>query len=139
MWSGEMALGTAVKPDLVVGLIRTRDAMDRPAEVGAGMLPQMVELTVTIANVGDAVADETLTRFWLRGAGVDRELRVVDTPEVLPADEIEVTALWDLRDGSGSYTITVTADAFSQIDEVRKDNNAGVLRVSVRGTRVRPA
>ncbi|MFI7060647.1 CARDB domain-containing protein [Kribbella sp. NPDC050124] len=103
------------------------------------MLPQVVELTATIANVGDAVADETLTRFWLQGTGVNRELRVVNTPEVLPGDEIEVTALWDLRDGPGSYTITVSADAFSQLEEARKDNNTGVLRVSVRGTRVRPA
>ena len=50
------------------------------------------------------------------GAGIDRQLRVVHTPEILPGDAVEVTALWDLRDGPGDYVITVTADAFSQID-----------------------
>jgi subtilase family serine protease len=93
-------------------------------------------VTATIANVGDAIADETTTRFRVRGAGIDRELRVVHTPELLPGDEIEVTALWDVRDGPGAYTITVIADAFSQIDEVRKDNNSGKAQVTVRGTRV---
>jgi hypothetical protein len=32
--------------------------------------------------------------------------------------------------------ITVTADAFSQIDEVRKDNNSATAHVAVLGTRV---
>lgn len=124
------------KPDLAVGLIRTRDARDRPAEEGVGILPHVVELTATIENVGDALADETTTRFWVRGADIDRELRVVHTPELLPGDAVEVTALWDIRDGPGVYTITVTADAFSQIDEVRKDNNSATAHVTVEGTRV---
>jgi hypothetical protein len=47
----------------------------------------------------------------------------VHTPEILPGDAIEVTALWDLRDGPGDYVITVTADAFSQIDQVRTDDS----------------
>jgi subtilase family serine protease len=63
-------------------------------------------------------------------------MRVIHTPELLPGDEIEVTALWDLRDGPGKYTIIVTADAFSQVEELRKDNNAATARVMVRGTRV---
>ena len=126
-------------PDLEVRLIRTRDASDRPAEEGVGILPHVAEVTATIANVGDAIADETTTRFWVRGADIDRELRVVHTPELLPGDEIEVTALWDVRDGPGAYTIIVTADAFSQIDEVRKDNNSATAHVTVRGTRVEPA
>jgi subtilase family serine protease len=123
-------------PDLAVGLIRTRDASDRPAEEAVGILPHVAEVTATIANVGNAIADETTTRFRVRGAGIDRELRVVHTPELLPGDEIEVTALWDMRDGPGEYTITVIADAFSQIDEVRKDNNLATAHVTVRGTRV---
>jgi subtilase family serine protease len=127
------------KPDLAVRLITTRDSGDRPAEQGIGILPYVAELTAIIVNAGDAVADETITRFWLRGAGVDRELRIVNTPGLLPGDEIEVTALWDVRDGPGSYTVTVTADAFSQIDEVRKDNNSDTAHVIVRGTRVQLA
>jgi hypothetical protein len=127
------------KPNLAVGLITTRDSGDRPAEEGIGILPYVAELTAIIVNAGDAVADETITRFWLRGADVDRELRVVSTPAVWPGEEIEVTALWDVRDGPGSYTITVTADAFSQIDEVRKDNNSATAHVTVRGTRVQLA
>ena len=127
------------KPDLVVGLITTRDSDDRPAEEGIGILPYVAELTAIIVNAGDAVADETITRFWLRGADVDRELRIVSTPALLPGDEIEVTALWDMRDGPGSYTVTVTADAFSQLDEVRKDNNSATAHVVVRGTRVQLA
>jgi hypothetical protein len=124
------------KPDLVVKLIRTRDARDRPADEGAGLLPHVAEVIATITNVGDAAAGETTTRFWIRGAHIDRELRVIHTPEVMPGDEIEVTALWDLRDGPGEYTLIVTADAFSQIDELRKDNNDGIARVAVRDTHV---
>src|ERR671910_2640793 len=132
----EATVTNAGMPDLAVGLIRTRDASDRPAEEGVGILPHVAEVTATIANVGDAIADETTTRFWVRGDDIDRELRVVHTPELLPGDEIEVTALWDVRDGPGAYTIIVTADAFSQIDEVRKDNNSATAHVTVRGTRV---
>jgi len=96
----------------------------------------VVEVTATVQNIGDAVADETITRFWVSGAAVERELRIVHTPEMLPGDAIDVTALWDLRDGSGSYTITATADVYTQIDETRKDNNVASLNVIVRGRRV---
>jgi subtilase family serine protease len=124
------------RPDLVVGLIRVRDGSERPAAEGAGILPDVAEVTATVENIGDTVADETITRFWVSGAGVERELRIVLTPAVLPGDAIDVTALWDLRDGSGSYTITATADAYSQIEEARKDNNVASLDVNVRGRRV---
>jgi hypothetical protein len=127
------------RPDLEVRLITIRDSGDRPAEEGIGILPYVAELTAIIVNAGDAIADETITRFWLRGADVDRELRVVSTPGVWPGDEIEVTALWDLRDGPGSYTVTVTADAFSQIDELRKDYTSATAQATVRGTRVQLA
>ncbi len=126
----------AGKPDLAAGLIRTRDSAGRTAEEGAGILRHVAEVTVTIANIGDAVAGESVTRFWLSGAGVDRELRVIHTPEVPPGEEIEITALWDLRDGPGDYTITVTADAFSQLAEARRDNNVARAHVTVRGERV---
>jgi subtilase family serine protease len=132
----ETTVTSTGKPDLAVRLITTRDASERPAEEGAGIVADVVELTATIGNLGDAVADETTTRFWVRGADLDRELRVVHTPGLLPGDEIEVTALWDVRDRRGLYTITVTADAFAQIDEARKDNNAATAHVMVRGTRV---
>jgi subtilase family serine protease len=131
----ETTVTDAGKPDLAVRLIRTRDASERPAEEGAGILPYVAELTATIENHGDAIADETTTRFWVRGADIDRELRVIQTPALLPGDEIEVTALWDVRDREGAYAIIVTADAFSQIDEVRKDNNSATAHVTVRGTR----
>jgi hypothetical protein len=124
------------KPDLAVGLIRTRDAVERPAAESVGILPYAAELTATITNVGEAIAGETLTRFWLRGAGVDRELRLVDTPELPPGEELEVTALWDMRDGPGAYTVIVTADAYAQLDEVRTDNNSARARLVVRGRRV---
>ncbi|HYJ69467.1 MAG TPA: CARDB domain-containing protein [Nocardioidaceae bacterium] len=132
-------MNAAAKPDLSVGLITTRDATERPRAESPGLLPWVAELTATIANIGDGVAEETLTRFWLRGSGVDRELRMVSTPELLPGDEIEVTALWDMRDGSGDYTVTVTADAFGQLDEVRTDNNTASAVVRVRGIRVAQA
>jgi hypothetical protein len=133
----ETTVGMAGRPDLAVGLIRTRDAADRPVEEGVGLLKNVVEVIATVENVGDVLAGETITRFWVRGTStdVDRELRVVNTPEIPPGDAIEVTALWDLRDGPGPYTITVTADAFSQIDEGRKDNNIAIAHVRVRGTR----
>jgi subtilase family serine protease len=127
------------KPDLAVGLIRTRDAGERPAEEAAGIVPYVAELTAVIDNIGEAYAEETTTRFWVRGQDLDREIRVVQTPGLLPGDEIEVTALWDLRGRHGAYEIEVTADAFAQIDEVRKDNNAGTAYVIVREGRVEPA
>ncbi len=125
------------KPDLVVGLIRTRDASERSAEEGAGLVPSVAEVTAIVENRGDAFADETATRFWLQGADVDRELRVVHTPGLLPGDQIEVTALWDVRVCEGEYAIIVTADVFGQIDEVRKDNNSATAHLIVRGGKVR--
>jgi subtilase family serine protease len=72
----------------------------------------------------------------VRGADVDREIRVVYTPPLPPGDEIEVTALWDIRDRRGEYVIIVTADAFSQIQEVRTDNNSASIQVAVREARI---
>jgi hypothetical protein len=123
------------KPDLAVGLITTRDARDRPAGEPGAVPAHIAEVIADIANIGDAIAGETTTRFWVRGAGVDRELRIIHTPEILPGDAVEVTALWDLRrDESGAYTIIVTADAFAQIDQARTDNSTGTAHVTVRGT-----
>jgi hypothetical protein len=123
-------------PDLVVGLIKVRDAHGRSADEGAEIAPYVVELTAIVHNQGDALADETTTRFWVRGADIDRELRIIYTPIVPPGEEIEVTGLWDIRDRRGEYVITVTADAFGQIAEVRKDNNSASIHVVVRDTRV---
>jgi hypothetical protein len=58
-----------VMPDLAVGLIKVRDAIQRSAE--EGIPPYVVELTATICNRGDALADETITRFCARGADLD--------------------------------------------------------------------
>jgi subtilase family serine protease len=121
-------------PDLAVGLIKVREATQRSAE--EGIPPYVVELTATISNRGDTLADETTTRFWARGADMDRELRIVSTPALPPGEEVEVTATWDVRDRRGDYVITVTADAFSQIEEVRTDNNSASVHVAVEGARV---
>ena len=129
-------MGFEDKPDLVAGLITTRDASERPAEEGEGLLSHVAEVTVIIENRGDAIAAETTTRFWITGADIDQELRVIQTPPLLPGAEVEVTALWNMRGLDGPYDIIVTADAFSQLDEMRKDNNAAVAHVVVRGTRV---
>jgi hypothetical protein len=123
-----------VMPDLDVGLIKVRDARQRSAE--EGIPPSVVEVTATICNRGDTLADETTTRFWARGADLDRELRIVYTPAVPPGDEVEVTATWDVRDRRGDYVITVTANAFSQIEEVRTDNNSASVHVAVADNRV---
>ena len=101
-------MGSSGTPNLAVGLITTRDAHERRMIDAAGVATHVVEVIATIENVGDALAGETTTHFWLKGAGIDRELRVVHTPEILRGDAIEVTALWDLRDGPGDYVITVT-------------------------------
>jgi hypothetical protein len=130
---GDRVTNTA-KPDITVRLIRTRDPHERPAEEGIGIVWHVAELTATIANVGNGVAGETTTRFWVCGADIDKELRAIHTPELLPGDELEVTALWDLRGRQGKYVIIVTADAFCQIDEIRKDNNSATADVVVRGT-----
>jgi hypothetical protein len=121
-------------PDLDVGLIKVRDGTQRSAE--EGIPPYVVEVTATISNRGDTLADETTTRFWARGADLDRELRIVYTPAVLPGDEVEVTATWDIRDCRGNYVITVIADAFSQIEELRTDNNSASVQVLVADGRV---
>ena len=75
-------------PDLVVGLIKLRDAHERCADEGAEIVPYVAELTAIVHNQGDALADETTTRFWVRGADIDRELRVIHTPVVPPGEEI---------------------------------------------------
>jgi hypothetical protein len=54
-------------PDLVVGVIRVRDARERSADQGAGIVAYVAELAATVHNRGDALADETTTRFWVRG------------------------------------------------------------------------
>ncbi|HEU4908726.1 MAG TPA: CARDB domain-containing protein [Propionibacteriaceae bacterium] len=123
-------------PDLVVGLIRVHDARGRSADEGAELVPNVAELTAIVHNQGNGLAEETTTRFWVRGADIDRELRVIYTPVVPQGEEIEVTALWDIRGCRGEYVITVTADAFGQIVEVRKDNNSASVHVVVRDTRV---
>jgi hypothetical protein len=61
---------------------------------------------------------------------------VVYTPAVPPGDEVEVTATWDVRDRRGDYVITVIADAFSQIEEVRTDNNSARIHLAVADNRV---
>ena len=119
-----------------MGLIKVRDAHGRPADEDAEIVPYVAELTAILHNHGRALADETTTRVWVRGADIDREQRVIYTPVVPPGEEIEVTALWNIRDRRGEYVITVTADAFGQITEVRKDNNSASIHVVVRDTRV---
>ena len=121
-------------PDLAVGLIKVREAAQRSAE--EGIPPYVVELTATVSNCGETLADETTTRFWARGPDINRELRIVSTPALPPGEEVEVTATWDVRDRRGAYVITVTADAFSQIEEVRTDNNSASIRVAVGDARV---
>jgi CARDB len=121
-------------PDLTVGLIKVRDATQRSAE--EEIPPYVVEVTATISNRGDTLADETTTRFWAQGADTDRELRIVYTPAVPPGDEVEVTATWDVRGRRGDYVITVTADAFSQIEEARTDNNSASVYVAVADNRI---
>jgi len=126
-------------PELMVGLIVTRDPHERPAEEAVGIIAHVAEVTATIRNVGDADAEETITRFWVRsldGDDVDRELRAVHTPPLPPGDEIEVTALWDIRRRSGRYAITVTADAFEQIEQATTANKSGTIHVRVSGPRV---
>jgi hypothetical protein len=102
----------------------------------AEIVAYVAELTAILHNQGDALADETTTRVWVRGADIDREQRVINTPVVPPGEEIEGTALWGIRDRRGECVITVTADAFGQITEVRKDNNSASIHVVVRDTRV---
>ena len=69
-----------VMPDLAVGLIRVRDGTQRSAEQGGGIPPYVVEVMVKISNRGESVANETTTRFWVRGPDMDQELRIVATP-----------------------------------------------------------
>jgi hypothetical protein len=100
-----MSVVNTGKPDLAVGLVKLRDASERPAEE-VGMVAHVVEVIATIVNVGEVLALETTTRFWVEGADINRELRIVHSPELPPGEEIEVTALWDVRQRHGAYAIT---------------------------------
>jgi hypothetical protein len=53
-------VANAGKPDLAVGLIRTREASERLAEEGVGIVAHVAEVTATIVNRGDGLADERL-------------------------------------------------------------------------------
>jgi hypothetical protein len=134
-------MGSPQRPELLVGLIVIRDAHERPAEEAVGIVGHVAELTATIRNVGEVDADETVTRFWVRGLDgdqIDRELRAVHTPYLLPGDEVEVTALWDVRNREGRYAITVTADVFGQIEQASRNHDWATIHVLVRGSRVEP-
>ena len=67
---------------VVVGLIKVRDPHGRSADEGAEIVPYVAELTAIVHNQGNALADETTTRFWVHGADIDKELRVIYTPVV---------------------------------------------------------
>jgi len=89
-------------PDLVVGLIKVRDAQARSADKGAEIVPYIAEFTAIVHNQGDAFADETTTRFWVRGADIDRELRIIYTPIVPPGEEIGTPRCGTFAAGAGS-------------------------------------
>jgi len=55
-------------PDLVVGLIRVRDAEGRSADEGAEIVPHVAELIAIVHNQGDAQADETALQTFLERA-----------------------------------------------------------------------
>ncbi|MBD0293207.1 MAG: hypothetical protein ICV70_06490 [Jiangellaceae bacterium] len=128
----------AALPDLIVGLVSVRDPRHRPDDERATGLGHIAEVTAIVHNRGDGLAEETTTRFRLRGPDIDRELRAIYTPPIPPGEEVEVTATWDIRGRFGRYELIVTADAFSQIHETRTDNNSATLAVSVQGVRVEP-
>ena len=68
-------------------LIRVRDPPGGALLMeGAEIAPYVAELTAIVHNQGDALADKTTTRFWVRGADIDRELRVIYTPVVPPGE-----------------------------------------------------
>jgi CARDB len=136
-----MFRGGSQRPELLIGLIVIRDAHERPTEEAVGIVGHVAELTATIRNVGDVDAEETVTRFWVRGIDgddIDRELRAVHTPYLFAGDEVEVTALWDVRNRNGRYEITVTADVFRQIEQESREHNSALIHVLVRGSRVEP-
>jgi hypothetical protein len=103
---------------------------------GFGIVPYVGELTAIVHNQGTPLPTRPPRGSLVRGADIDKELRVIYTPVVPPGEEIEVTALWDIRGRRAEYVITVTADAFGQITEVGKDNNSASVHVAVRDTRV---
>lgn len=79
IWRWTNGMTDAQQPDLVVGLIKVGDAAGRSADEDAEIVPNVAELTPSCTTRGNALADETTTRFWVRGADTDRELRVICT------------------------------------------------------------
>jgi hypothetical protein len=48
-------------------------------EEGAGVLAHVAEMPAIVHNRGEALADETTTRCWVRGPDIDQELRAICT------------------------------------------------------------
>jgi len=100
-----------------------RAALTPPAAVARRRLSVKININVVaaahaLACLAPGIMGSTYTRSCPRG------------------EQIEVTALWDVRGCRGNYVITVTADAFGQISKVRKHNTATSIHVVVRDTRV---
>jgi subtilisin family serine protease len=114
------------KPDL---LVTNATASNNKARQG-----EKVTLRATVANAGNADAPASQTEFLLDGENV---LGTVQTPAIPAGGSADVSVSWDTRDVSGQHAITITADRTALVAESDEQNNAGTLRVTVQGNKVK--
>ncbi|HZI65759.1 MAG TPA: CARDB domain-containing protein, partial [Thermoanaerobaculia bacterium] len=118
------------QPDLVVSNITASNNKAREGD--------KVTITATIRNTGNAPAAASKTEFLLDGVTV---LGTPDTLSVPAGGTTTASVQWDTRSVKGEHVIRVKADALPPtngvVAESNETNNAGTLRVTVQGNKVK--
>ena len=116
-------------PDLV---LTPFDIVTAPAPAEAG---ENIEIAVTIRNLGEAAAPESLLRV-LDGLplAAGSSIGAAPVPPIGVGEAITVSVFWDTTGAEGSHTIVAIADADFAIDEGEAErNNEAVLDLEVTG------
>jgi hypothetical protein len=100
----------------------------RPVETAASLcrLDDQRRLIVTIENVGQTMAPESVTRIAFAGEGtVSRATAALD-----PGEQVDLTPI-PLGSGEGVHTFTITADFPKAVLEANEFNNEAVGRCTI--------
>ena len=95
---------------------------------------QLVTLTATVANNGDAPAAASTTLFTLDGTTV---IGTVATPAIPAGGTAQVTLAWNTHKVKGDHVIVVAADSRNVVEELREDDNTSTLAVKVKANKVK--
>lgn len=112
-------------PDLVISSIRATN--------NKGNANGRVSVTATLANIGNAAAGASKTKFTLDGATV---LGIIDTPALAPGGTVEVTLQWDTRGLKDEHTIAVRTDDAGTVVESNEANNGSTATYTLKGGKV---